>query len=212
MKKEKKEVKKENKYSFNSLLDILTSTFITAIKKISGFLSNKTQKPIAKAIIRIISCLIMLWILKIPFFIIGKIGEAIILVFGSAFKLILSAMWTSTIGYAYGIICLIILFKVIYRMSKDKEYQFEIKESKQVGKNLYTAIQSIFQVIIGISLIPLMLSDLFLFCALGMMFAVLSHGILVVGPFIMIIGLIIMVSISLSYIADVVYFDKGGDE
>lgn len=210
MKKENKKVR--NKYSFNNLLDILTSTFITAIKKINGFFSNKTQKPIAKAVVRIICCLIMLCILKLPFFIIGKIGEAIILVFSSAFKLILSTIWISTIDYAYGIICLIILFKVIYRMSKEKEYQFEIKESKQVGKNLYTAIQSIFQVIIGISLIPLMLADLFLFCSLGMMFAILSHGILVVGPFIMIIGLIIMVSISLSYIADVVYFNKGGDE
>lgn len=212
--KEKKKTtsKKEQKYSFNYFLDVLTSAFITAIKKVNSFLSNKKDKPIAKAIIRIISCLLLLWILKLPFFIVGKLGEAIIYLFGSAFKWGIFAVWTSTIDYAYGIISLIILFKVIYNMARNKEYQFSIKENPQIGKNFYCALESIFQVIIGIALIPLMLADLFLFSALGMLFAVLSHGILIIGPFIMVIGLIVMVSVSLSYVSDAVYFDKGGEK
>ena len=154
----------------------------------------------------------ILAILKIPFIVLGTLGEGIIYLLGTTFREILSCIWTSTVSYTYYILSLIVLVKVIYDMSKRKEYKLEIKGSSKKGNNLYYAIQVILKIIIAISLIPLLLTDLMLFGIVGMLICFLTHGIIIIGPMIMVIGLIIMITISLSYISDIVFFDKGGDK
>lgn len=208
----KKESKNSKKYSFNYLLDVVSDAFITAIKKVNKFLTDKKKNVIVKIIVRIICCLIMLAILEVPFFIVGRLGVGIIYLLSTTMREVLSAIWISAIDYTYCIFSLIVLFKVIYDMSKSKKYKMEIKESTKIGDNLYYVAETILRIMITVSLIPLILMDFMLFAVFGMLICFVTHGIYVFGPFLIVIGLIVMVTSSLSYISDIVLFDKGGDK
>lgn len=211
-KNNKKEIKKEKKYSINFILDSVTEIIVTAIKKINKYLTNKSKSIIVKSIIRIALCLILLGFLEIPFLIVGKIGEGIIYLLTSTFKEVFSSIWISAINYSYLIFSLIILFKVVTEMSKRKEYKFEVKESTKIGENIYYAFNTILKVMIYISLIPLCLIGLLLFAILGMFICLITHGIFIIGPILTVVGLIIIITSSLSYIYDIVESDKGGNK
>lgn len=217
MKKEtKKTIEKENKknikYSFNYLLDFVTNLFINAIKKINKFLTDKKKNVIVRFIIRIAFCLLMLAILEIPFIIVEKIGVGILYLLGITFKDYLSVIWINVIDYVYILFSLIVLFRVIYDMSKRKDYKIEIKESNNANDNLYYVINTGLKVLIAVSLIPLILMGLMLFAVLGMLICFITNGVFILGPIIMVIGLLIMIISSLSYIYDIVFFDKGGNK
>lgn len=211
MKKETKNPNEKKKYSFSYLLDIITDSFVVAIKKVNKFLADKKKNVIVRIIIRIVCCLLILAILKAPFFALGKVGEGIIYLLGTTFREVFASIWISVVSYAYWLFSLIIFFKVIYDMSNRKDYKIEIKQSIQIGNNLYYAIKVILKIMITISLIPLMLVAIMLFALLGMLICFITHGMYIFGPFLIIIGLIVMVVASLSYISDIVLFDKGDD-
>ena len=54
--------------------------------------------------------------------------------------------------------------------------------------------------------------EILLFASLGMLIAFITHGIYFFGPFLIVIGLIIMASTILSYIFNSTVIEKGGDE
>lgn len=209
MKKESKSVKK---CSFYSVLDIVTDAFVNVIKKVNKFLTDKKKSVGVRLIIRMICCLVMLAILKIPFLIVGELGEIIINFLGLTFNELVSDIWSETIDYAWLISSLVIIFKVICDVSKRKDYKIEVKESTKIGDDLYSAVGLLFKIIIAISLIPLMLVALLLFALFGMLICLITHGIYIIGPIIMVIGLLIMAVTSLSYVSDIVFFGKGGNK
>ena len=204
--------KESKKYTFNYFLDIVSDAFITVIKKVNKFLTDKKKSTAVKVIVRIICCLLMLSILSIPFWVLGNIGQGIIYLCGTTFKEGIMVIWNAMIQYAYILFTLVILFKVIYNMSKRKEYQLEVKDSKQIGNNIYYAIQVVLKILIVISIIPIVLFEILLFASLGMLIAFITHGIYFFGPFLIVIGLIIMASTILSYIFNSTVIEKGGDE
>jgi len=187
-----------------NLLDIVSDTVLVIIKKINKLLNDKKKSTLVKAIIRVVCALIIVALLEIPFFLIGKIGEGILFLFDITFSELAISIWGSLVEYAYLIFSLIVFLKIIIDMSKKKEYSLEIKDSKQIGNNLYYAIELVLKIIIGVSLIPLVLLYLLLFAMLGMFIGFLTHGIFILGPILMIIGLIIMTTFLLLYLHDIV--------
>lgn len=204
--------KESKKYTFNYFLDIVSDAFITVIKKLNKFLTDKKKGVVVKVIVRFICCLLLISILGIPFFVLGNIGEGIIYLCGTTFKEGVIVIWKNLVQYAYILFTLVILFKVIYNMSKRKEFSLEINGSKQIGNNLYYAVQVFLKIIIVISIIPIILFEILLFASLGMLIAFITHGIYFFGPFLIIIGLIIMGSTILSYIFNSTVIEKGGSK
>ena len=190
-----------------NLLDIVSDTVLVIIKKVNKLLNDKKKSTLVKAIIRVVCALIIVALLEIPFFLIEKIGEGILFLFDIAFSELAISIWGSLVEYAYLIFSLIVFLKIIIDMSKKKEYSLEIKDSKQIGNNLYYAIELVLKIIIGVSLIPLVLLYLLLFAMLGGVIGFLTHGIFILGPILMIIGLIIMITFLLLYLYDIVRGD-----
>lgn len=206
----KKEKSKKNKYSLAFILDFVTDSFVTAIKKINKFLTDKKKNVIVRAIIRVIVCLLMLSILEIPFFLVGKLGLGIIYLLTTTFRDSISLIWVSVIDYSYMIFSFIVLFKVVFDMSKRKDYKIELNAKNKKENNLYETICIVLKAIIGIALIPLMLVALLLFAVLGMLICLITHGFYIISPIIITVGLLIIICTSLSYISDIVFFDEGG--
>ena len=203
---------KKKKITLNYILDFATDTCIKAIKEVNKFLTNKKQNVLVRVIIRIAVCLLLLAILEVPFLLGEKIGLGIIYLVSSTYRDVISSIWNSAIDYSYLIFSSIVLLKVIYTMSKNKDYKFEIKENTRLSDNLYYAACLILKLIIGVSLIPMILICLMLFAIFGMLFCLITHGIIIIGPLIIVAGLIVLLCTCLSYISDVVYFDEGGNK
>lgn len=200
--------KGSNKNIFLNLLDMVSDAVDVIVHKISKFLMDKKKNNIVKAIIRVVCALIIITVLEIPFFLVGKIGEGILYLCNMKFNNLIVDIWCSIIDYAYLIFSLILFFKIIVDMSKKKNYSFEIKNSKQVVNNLYYAIELVLKIIIVISLIPLYLLGILLFAVLGMLIGFLTHGIYILGPILIVVGLLIMIAFLLLYLYDVVYEDR----
>lgn len=200
--------KQNKKFSFVTLLDFITNAFVEFIKLVNQYLKDKSKNVAVRIIIRILCCLLLLAILKIPFMVVGLLGEGIIYLLGTTFFATWSLTWTGIVGYAYYLTCLVIFVKMAYDMSQRKDYKITVKSSKKVGENIYYATGVILKLIVVVSIIPLALVLLLLFAFLGMLLCLLTHGLVLVGPFVMVIGIIVMITSSLSYITNTVFFDK----
>lgn len=200
--------KQNKKFSFVTLLDFITNAFVEFIKLVNQYLKDKSKNVAVRIIIRILCCLLLLAILKIPFMVVGLLGEGIIYLLGTTFFATWSLTWTGIVGYAYYLTCLVIFVKMVYDMSQRKDYKITVKSSKKVGENIYYAVGVILKLIVVVSIIPLALVLLLLFAFLGMLLCLLTHGLVLVGPFVMVIGIIVMITSSLSYITNTVFFDK----
>lgn len=200
--------KSTNKNRSFDLLGVASTIIYNFVCKINKFFNNKKNHNILKTIIRFMCALIIVALLKIPFFLVGKIGEVIINLFSLPASKLLGNIWFSVIEYAYLIFSFIAIFKIITDMSNKKEYNFEIKNSKHTINKLYYVIKQVLIVIIEIILIPLYLFCILLFVVLGMIFGLLTHGIYTFGSLLMIIGLLISVIFLLLYIHDFVYGNK----
>lgn len=204
----KKNESKKN--MFYNLLDIVTDSVGNVINNISKLLADKKKSNLIKAIIRVVCALILIALLEIPFFLVGKIGEGIIYLCNMTFNSLITSVWYSFIEYSYLIFSLIIFSKLIVDMSFDKKYNFQIKKTKQSSKNIYSVIENITKALIGISLIPIVLLSVFLFALLGMEICLLVNGIWIISPILIVVGLLFIIIPLLSYIYDIVFLDKGG--
>lgn len=200
--------KQNKKFSFVTLLDFITNAFVEFIKLVNQYLKDKSKNVVVRIIIRVLCCLLLLAILKIPFMVVGLLGEGIIYLLGTTFFVTWSLTWTGIVGYVYYLTCLVIFVKMVYDMSQRKDYKITVKSSKKVGENIYYATGVILKLIVVVSIIPLALVLLLLFAFLGMLLCLLTHGLVLVGPFVMVIGIIVMITSSLSYITNTVFFDK----
>lgn len=210
MKKQKKNKRKE---SFISLLDFLTEIVVETVKKVNKFLTLKKTSPIVKAVIKLLLCLFLLYCFESIFSVLEILGEKVILLLTETSTEFITTIWSIFVNYSYLITSLVLLFKVINDMSKRKEYNVEIKkenDKKEARESLYTTIASILKIIISFVLIPIILLVLLLFAILGMLIYLITHGIFVVSPFLIVIGLIIIICTSLSYIYDLITLDEGG--
>lgn len=196
------------KFSFVTLLDFITNAFVEFIKLVNKYLKDKSKNVVVRIIIRILCCSLLLAILKVPFMVVGILGEGIIYLLGTTFFSTWTLTWTGIVSYAYYLTCLVIFVKMVYDMSKRKDYKITVKNSSKMGDNIYYAVGVILKLIVVVSIIPLVLVLLLLFAFLGMLLCLLTHGLVLVGPFVMVIGIIVMITSSLSYITDTVFFDK----
>lgn len=197
---------------FFHLLDVLSDAVSIIIQKINKFLTDKKKSSIFKIIIRFVCAFILIFLLEIPFFLVKKTGEGVLYLCDFTLHNLANGMWGSFVDYAYILFALIFSFKIVVDMAKKKEYNFIVKKSKQEVNNLYYSLQDVLKVIIAIFLVPLGILVIVLFAGLGMQIALLTHGIYVFGPMLMIVGLLLIVTFLLSYLYDIVFPDKGGKE
>ena len=200
------------KNPFGYLLDLSSNAVVNLVKWLNKVLNDKKKSALTKTIIRIACCLILLALLEIPFLIVGKVGEGILYLCNFTFNNELLHGWNFLIKYAYLIFALILLLNTVVDMSKKKEYNFELNNSLQSGKNLYYAVTLVLKIVITVVLIPLMLLAIVLFAVLGMTISLITHGIYVLGPILIIAGLLIMICFTLSYLYDVINPKKGGNK
>lgn len=199
-----------NKNCFNNILDAFSNFVIEFIKKLNKLLNSKKKKGLINAIIRIICCLILIYILKIPVYLIGKIIEGIIYACKLSFNELIISGWTFTYELFYIIIELIILIKIINNMSNRKEFAFEVQGSLEKGKEVYTTIYKVLRVLLILSLIPAVLLWLILLAILGMIIGFITHGIYILGPILIVVGLLIIISVVLLQLYDILFDEKGG--
>ncbi|MBQ7136368.1 MAG: hypothetical protein IJO43_00125 [Bacilli bacterium] len=197
----------QNKYNLSSILDFLTNKIVIVIKKINKVLTDKKKSTTIRAIIRIVLCVLILGVLEVPFFLLGKIGEIAVYLISPPFKEEISVTLISIIDYSYLLFSLITFFKVLLDMSQNKEYKLEIKDN-----NLYEIICTVLKVLISLSLIPLILMIVLLFLILGMLICLMTHNMMIIGPIIIVIGLIIVILTTLSYIYDIVFSNERGNK
>lgn len=199
-----------DKNCFNNILDTFSNFVVELIKKLKKFLNSRKKSGLVNAIVRIICCLILIYILKIPFLLIGKTVEGIIYLRKLPFNELIISGWTFTYELAYVIFELIILMEVICNMSTKKEFTFEVKGSLEKGKEIYTTIYKVLRVLLILSLIPVLLLCAILLAILGMLVGFITHGIYILGPILIVVGLLIMISVFLSYMYDILFDEKGG--
>lgn len=199
-----------DKNCFNNILDNFSNFVVGLIKKLNKLLNSKKKSGLLNAIVRIICCLILICVLKIPFLLIGKTVEGILYLFNLPFNELILHGWTFTYELAYVIFELIILMKTISDMSKKKEFSFEIKGSLEKGKEVYTTVYKVLRILLILSLIPIVLIGVMLLAILGMLFGFITHGVYILGPILMAVGLLIIISIVLSYMYDILFDEKGG--
>lgn len=202
--------KETNKKSLNYVLDVSSNFVIELIKKLNKLLNSKKKSGLINAVIRIICCLILIYILKIPFFLIGKTVEGIIYLCKLPFNELIISGWSFTCELSYVIISLIILVKTIRDMRDKKEFSFEVKGSLEKGKEVYKTIYKILRVLLVLSLVPVILIWIMLLAILGMITGFITHGIYTLGPILIVVGLLIIVCVVLARMYDFIYCEEGG--
>lgn len=199
-----------NKDCFNNILDTFSNFVIEFIKKLNKLLNSKKHKGLVSAIIRIVCCLILIYILKIPFLIVGKTVEGVLYLCNLPFNELILHGWSFAYELAYTITKLIILMKTISDMSIKKEYSFEIKGSLEKCQEVYKIIYKVLKVLLIFSLVPIILLWVILLAILGMLVGFITYGIYVLGPIFMVVGLLIIICVILSHLYDILFTEKGG--
>lgn len=185
------------------------SNFINSIiDSVDKFLSNISEKE-SKYIIRIIFYVLLalfgIWLIRIPFFIIEKIGVYTFDYFDSPIDTIFIGIWMFMVNIIY----LLIIIKIIFVIYKRFNYKNTIKktdikaepkvEEKEVKDNINvekvgTMFSSIFLLLLRMMIIIFTLPMFFvligLFIAIGFLINLWSEGVYVLGPILIILGLI----------------------
>lgn len=204
--------KESNINYFTYVLDLVSNFVVNVIKKVNKLLTSKRKGGFVKAVIRIICCLFLLSILKIPVELIGKAIYGILYLCNIPFDTLILNSWTLTYETIYMIISLIILMKTAFNISNNKEFAFEYKGSLENSKKVYETGYNVLRIFTIISFIPLVLFGVLLFALLGIFVGFISHGMYLFGPILMVAGLLIVLCFLLSYLYDVVFDNKGGNK
>lgn len=204
--------KESNINYFTYVLDLVSNFVVNVIKKVNKLLTSKRKGGFVKAVIRIICCFFLLSILKIPVELIGKTIYGILYLCDIPFESLILNGWTLTYETIYMIVSLIILMKTVFNISDNKEFAFEYKGSLENGKKVYETCYNVLRIVTIVSFIPLALFGASLFAMLGMFVGFISHGMYLVGPILMIVGLLIILCFLVSYLYDVVFDNKGGNK
>lgn len=173
-----------------------------------------TMEKVFELVIKFVIVLLLLAVLKIPFYIISEIGEGIFNIGFAPFNHITTSIWKLLVEIVYLALCILIIFTLINKWIKEntkeikeesKEYKKDdnIEPKKKVKNN---SIKNLILIIIKIFVCITILFPL-LFSIVGMIFALvfivylLIKGIEIYGILILLAGIIGL----FIFLADLIY-------
>ena len=124
----------ENTNSFEDVVSNYVSKISNWLKNIISNFSNDTAEEILNMIFKVFAIIILIFILRLPYYLILGIGHMILEIFPSPIDDILTFLWTLVLEISY-IIIAIMMFMSIFKKNK-REKKIKIKEDKPVFENV----------------------------------------------------------------------------
>ena len=198
-------MKKEK--SFLDIIDFLTDKVFFGLNWLSKMVRGKNTKDTIYIFTKIIVTFLFLSMLNFAFYILKSVGVDAIYLIGSTFRSILSDCLLIVLNLIYIILCFIILLKVFSSILDNKELNLieqDRKKDTKMKKKVFLPIISILRTCLYISVIPIVVLMGMIFIMIGMNISLLTHGYLLISPFFMYAGILIMLYTALLVIFDIV--------
>lgn len=214
---------------FNIVVDEMVEFFQKLVRSIS----NKRGEDLLRIICKIILVLFVIWIMRVPTWIIKGLGESVFSMMPGILDHVLSTTWAILVETFYVIVSILTLYILIKKMIFEDEFmeyneEDSIKEAKVVEAkktntskkkvtakdidhtprnhpNVFSPIMIIIKILVVIFTIPLFCGCLGLTVALGIMIALLFKGVYLISLFFIIIGLLMITSSILGMIYHIVW-------
>lgn len=197
----------ENTNSFEDVVSNYVSKISNWLKNIISNFSNDTAEEILNMIFKVFAIIILIFILRLPYYLILGICHMILEIFPSPIDDILTFLWTLVLEISY-IIIAIMMFMSIFKKNK-KEKKIKIKEDKPVFENVKvknkketTKDSSILNFFISFGIfvtkifsiflvVPMVLLLVFALICLGLVISFIFDSVFLLGPMITILGFVI---------------------
>jgi len=129
-------LKKEN--SMDRVLNQLADKMIAFFKNFTKVISTKRGEDVIKIVCKFILVLLLIWLLRLPCYIIEEIGKGILSIFPGVIDHILSVVWVIFVRLSYAIVAILLIFNVvnnsILKDIKEEEEEQPKKRSKKATR------------------------------------------------------------------------------
>lgn len=126
-------LKKEN--SMDRMLNQLADKMIAFFKNFTKVISTKRGEDVIKIVCKFILVLLLIWLLRLPCYIIEEIGKGILSIFPGVIDHILSVVWVIFVRLSYAIVAILLIFNVVNNsILKDIKEEEEEKPKKRSKK------------------------------------------------------------------------------
>lgn len=126
-------LKKEN--SMDRVLNQLADKMIDFFKNFTKVISTKRGEDVIKIVCKFILVLLLIWLLRLPCYIIEEIGKGILSIFPGVIDHILSVVWVIFVRLSYAIVAILLIFNVVNNsILKDIKEEEEEKPKKRSKK------------------------------------------------------------------------------
>lgn len=211
----------ENTNSFEDVVSNHVSKISNWLKNIISNFSNDTAEEILNMIFKVFAIIILIFILRLPYYLILGIGHMILEIFPSPIDDILTFLWTLVLEISY-IIIAIMMFMSIFKNNK-REKKIKIKEDKPVFENVKvknkketTKDSSILKFFISFGIfvtkifsiflvVPMVLLLVFALICLGLVISFIFDSVFLLGPMITILGFVIFLISIIMFITKCIF-------
>lgn len=194
------------------LIELATEKTVMYLKKIGKLVNNKNTHDTVYIFTQIIITMLIIAILRVPFQIISELGTFIIYTVGNTFRGVLSFSWELILELSYLMFSLFLLLKIFRNIMKNKELNFienDRRKDTRVKKKVFNPIMNVVVVCLELLTVPFIFAILGILTLLGMDFALMVNGYIMIGLTFMLIGMLIMLS---SVVLAINFVTRGGNK
>jgi len=195
---------KEEK-SLLDIIDFVTTKAFNGIKWLGNMVRGKNTKDTIYIFLKIIVTLVILWVAGFLFEGLKHVSVSMIYFFGSTFRSILSLCLSFILELAYFILCFVILLKVFSSILENKELNLietNRKKDTKLKKNIFLPLIYIIRFGLYICIIPIICAMAIVLIFAGMSVYLALNGNLLISPFFMCAGMLVMFYAAFSIIFD----------
>lgn len=195
-----------------NLIELATDKTVIYLKKIGKLVNNKNTHDTVYIFTQIIITMLIIAILKIPFQIFNELGTFIIYAVGNTFRGVLSFSWELILELSYLMFSLFLLLKIFRNILKNKELNFienDRRKDTRVKKKVFNPIMNIVIVCLELLTVPFIFAILGILTLLGMDFALMVNGYIMIGLSFVLIGMLTMLS---SVVLAINFVTRGGNK
>ena len=188
-------------------IDFLTEKCVKFFKWIGKTSTGKNTKDTVFIVTKVSITIILLALLEIPFAVLNSMGVALIYLVGSTFRSILSTSLDLVLKISYIIICLMVLLKVFKSILSNKElniFEENRRKDTRVKNKLFLPIISFLRTCLIILKIPVIICMGCIFVLIGMNLSLFVNGYVLFSPFIIFIGLQVILYAVVQSINDII--------
>lgn len=180
-----------------NLIELATDKAVMYLKKIGKLVNNKKTHDTVYIFTQIIITMLVISILRVPFQIISELGTFIIYAVGSTFRGVFSFSWEIILELSYLLFSLFLLLKIFRNILKNKELNFiedNRRKDTRIKKKVFNPIMNIVIVCLELLTVPFIFAILGILTLLGMDFALIVNGYIMIGLTFILIGSFLMLS------------------